>query len=238
MSQETIPDSGAGDPGVEKSRPGFTAFEPKEPRQHSDWDLEQPVVRFSEQSYFPLHSGDRRADESRMNAQPSSEPGHSLFQDMFFFCTIRKLADLPGSGRIYVEIVVDRDTGVAFAKIYSSKSAMNAVDILASRVLPFFRRQALIIKEIHTPDTAEYCGLPPVHTYEAFLAAAHIRHLPIEHARHSSNFLCQEFYRYLLNNFFPDALRRNFPMSLRDLQNDLDTFVKAHNAEPIGRPML
>ena len=109
--------------------------------------------------------------------------GHSLFQEMFFFCTVKNVGDIPGAGCIYVETVVDRDSGIAFAKVYSAKNAMNAVDILASRVVPFFERQGIAIKEIHTRKTSEYCGLPPAHPFETFLATSHIQHLPMDHAR-------------------------------------------------------
>jgi len=168
----------------------------------------------------------------------ASKAGHSLYQEMFFTCAVKRVADLLGSSCIYVEIVVDRDSGVSFAKVYSSRNAANAVDILATRVLPFFRRQGVAIKEIHTRKAPEYCGLTPVHAYEAFLAEEHIRHLPTEHFGPSCNHICKEFYRHLLKNFFPAALRRKFPLSLSDLQKDLDAFVEAYNATPIGHRFL
>jgi hypothetical protein len=168
----------------------------------------------------------------------AATPGHSLFQEMFFFCTIKKVADLPGSGCIYVETVVDRDSGISFAKVYSSKNAMNAVDILSSRVLPFFKRQGVAIKEIHTRNTTEYCGFVPVHPFETFLASAHIRHLPMEQLGRPGTYLCEEFYRRLLKDFFPSALRRKFPLSLRELQKDLDAFVEAYNAAQIAHQLV
>lgn len=238
MLREVIPDLEGGNPRIEEFRPLFSAQDPRQPLQLSDMDLEQPVDQFPEQSYFPLQPRGRPADSLRHGAEVASQPGHSLFQEMFFFCTIKKVADLPGSGCIFVETVVDRDSGISFAKIYSSKSAMNAVDILTSRALPFFERQGVAIKEIHTRQTTEYRGLPPVHAYEAFLAAKHIRHLPMEHFGQSCNYLCEEFYRRLLKNFFPVALRRKFPLSLRDLQKDLDTFVEAYNTAQIGHQAI
>ena len=159
-----------------------------------------------------------------------SNHGHSLFQELFFFCTIKNVGDDPGMGCIYVETVVDRDSGIAFAKVYSAKNTMNALDILASRVVPFFERQRIAINEIHTRKTSEYCGLPSVHAFETFLATSHIQHLPMDQPSHPNNYLCEQFYRFLLKEFFLPALRRTFQVSLDDLQKGLDTFVEAHNA--------
>jgi hypothetical protein len=159
--------------------------------------------------------------------------GRSLFQEVFFFCTVKNVGDVPGAGCIYVETVVDRDSGIAFAKVYSTKNAMNAVDILVSRVVPFFERQGVAIKEIHTRKTSEYCGLLPVHPFETFLATSHMEHLEMDHSSQPYNDLCQQFYRFLLKEFFPPALRSKFQLSLNDLQKDLDTFVEAYNAMQI-----
>ena len=132
--------------------------------------------------------------------------GHSLFQEVFFFCTVKNVGDVPGTGSIYVETVVDGDSGIAFAKVYSTKNALNAVDILASRVMPFFHRQRVSIKEIHTRKTSEYCGLLSVHPFETFLAASHIQHLPKDRPGHPDDRLCEQFYRFLLKEFFMPAL--------------------------------
>lgn len=158
------------------------------------------------------------------------DDGPSLFQEVFFFCTVKQLGDIPGAGCIYVETVVDRNSGIAFAKVYSAKNPMNAMDILASRVVPYYERQGVAIKEIHTRKTSEYCGLPLMHPFETFLATSHIQHLPIDLPGHPHNHLCEQFYRFLLKEFFLSALRKKFSISLNELQKDLDTFVGAYNA--------
>jgi hypothetical protein len=160
--------------------------------------------------------------------------GRALFQEVFFFCTIKNLGDIPGAGCVYVETVVDRDTGTAFAKVYSAKHPINAVDILASRAVPYFERQGQTIKEIHTRRTSEYCGLLPIHSYENFLATSHIRHLPKNQPGHPDHHLCEEFYRFLLKEFFLPALRRKFQITLDNLQKDLDIFVQAYNKARIN----
>jgi hypothetical protein len=175
-------------------------------------------------------------EEPKEKEDSASGLGHSLFQEIFFLCTIKNVGDVPGAGCIYVEIVVDRDSGIAFAKVYSAKNAMNAVDILASRVVPFFELHGITIKEIHTHKTNEYCGLIPVHPFETFLATSNIQHLPINQPGQPYNYLCEQFYRFLKKEFFQPALRRKFQLSLDDIQRDLDTFVEAYNAAQMKHP--
>jgi hypothetical protein len=161
---------------------------------------------------------------------PAAGPGPSLFQEVFFFCTIKKIGDLPGASCIYVETVVDRNSGMAFAKVYSAKNARNAVDILASRVAPYFNRQRMAISEIHTRRMSEYCGFMLAHPFETFLSNSRIRHLPMDQPGHPCNYLCEEFYRHLLKNFFLPSLRNACQISMEKLQEDLDTFVTAYNS--------
>jgi hypothetical protein len=177
---------------------------------------------------LPIRSRRMLVDGQKDRTGPDRE--RSLFQEWFFFCRVKKIGDAPGAGCIYVETVVDSDSGVAFAKVYPRQSAMNAVDILSSRVVPFFHRLRVAIKEIHTRRTDEYCGLPPKHPYETFLAASHIQHLGMDEAGQPTNYLCLQFYRYLLKDFFPLALRKHFQLSLTEMQKELDDFVDSYNS--------
>jgi hypothetical protein len=200
-------------------RPGFAS------EQCLDHLPEEP--RFLANHY----TGDKaEPEEKKEEEDAASLNGHSLFQELFFFCTVKNVGDLPGTGCIYVETVVDRDSGVAFAKVYSARNAMNAVDILESRVLPFFDRLGAAIKEIHTRKTSEYCGFIHAHPFESLLAVSHIKHLPMEQSGQPCNYLCERFYRLLLKEFFPTALRRKFYLTLDELQKDLDAFVKDYNS--------
>lgn len=196
----------------------------------------QCVDQLREKLHSPAHpsvAGRSEVEVSEEKEDAVSNLGHSLFQELFFFCTVKNVGDVPGAGCIYVETVVDRDSGAAFAKVYSARNAMNAVDILASRVVPYFERQGIAIKEIHTRKSSEFCGLSPVHPFETFLVTSHIQHLPINEPGQPYNYLCEQFYRFLLKEFFQPALRRKYQLSLEELQRDLDTFVEAYNAVQI-----
>jgi transposase InsO family protein len=196
------------------------------------------LIPYSPSSFgivYPLDKGkyDGKAERNKNIEHETFRDGHSLYQELFFFCTVKNVGDIPGAGCIYVETVVDRNSGIAFAKVYPSKNTMNAVDILKSRVIPFFKRQDAIIKEIHTRNTSEYCGLTSVHPFEIFLANSQIQHLPKDQPGHPDNYLCEQFYRLLLKNFFLPALRMKYELSLSGLQRGLDKFVENYNAERI-----
>ena len=161
-------------------------------------------------------------------------PGDSLFQESFFFCTIKNVGDDPGAGDIYIETAVEGNCRLAFAKVYSAQNAINAVDLLTSRVVPFFKDHGVGIERVFTPKSNEYCGLAPAHPFETFLATSHIQHLQMDRSGQTTSSLCEQFYRVLQREFFSAALRKRFHQSLGMLQQDLDAFVETYNSERTG----
>jgi len=157
-------------------------------------------------------------------------PGNSLFQDSFHLCKFKKFGDIPGLDDVYVEIVVDEFSGLAFAKVYSSRSALTATDILSTCVAPFFSHHGVPIEQVLTRQTNEYCGLAPIHPYETFLAASHIKHElagPVDSAHRP---LCDIFFAVLQYEFLRKALRGRYQHSLDSLQRSLDEFLAAYNS--------
>jgi hypothetical protein len=213
------------------AEPGFNGFDRDHGKfRHPTTTSELNVHETPEQQLNAYSGSGGSAVEEGKNGDvaPVCE-GHSLHQEVFFFCAIRNIGDVRGTGRIYVETVVDANARFGFAKVYSANLSLNAVDILASRVLPFFSRHGLTIKEIRTRKAVEYCGLIPRHAYETYLATSHVQHLPIHPPGHPDNLLCTEFYGFLRKEFFVPALRRKFQWQLADLQKELDAFVEAYN---------
>lgn len=233
MPHEIIPILPASESILDEASRSAWVHYPKRLLQDPGAESGQPLEHPRDEPRSPAQefTGASREVENRIGKEDLAlDEGPSLFQEVFFFCTVKDVGDVPGAGCIYVETVVDRGSGIAFAKVYAAKNAMNAVDILATRVVPFFGRQGITIKEIHTRKTGEYCGLPLAHAFETFLATSHIRHLPMDLPGHPHNHLCEQFYRFLLKEFFLPALRKTFKLSLDGLQKDLDTFVGAYNA--------
>lgn len=156
-------------------------------------------------------------------------PGHSLFQESFFVCTVKDSGDVRRVTDIYVETVVDANCRLGFAKVYPSKNAMNCVDILQDRVLPFYDRYAVTIRRVFTRSTREYCGLAPVHPFETLLTTSHIEHRALDPSCGMYNQPCEDFYQVLCKEFFTPAIRNNSYKSFGKLQQDLDVFVENYN---------
>jgi hypothetical protein len=232
MLRELIPSLPAAEPSCSPGSRSMWAYYPQGLLRRTGVESDFCPDRMQQEGGGLAHPcpGGKSEQKEKEEEDVFSNHGHSLFQELFFFCTVKNVGDLPGTGCIYVETVVDRDSGIAFAKVYSARNAMNAVDILASRVVPHFERQRIAIGSIHTRKTGEYCGLLPVHPFETFLAMSHIQHLRMDMSAQPDKYLCEQFYGFLLKEFFPPALRKTYRLSLDELQKDLDTFVQAYNA--------
>ena len=65
---------------------------------------------------------------------------------------------------------IDTYSKVAFAKLYVSKNAVVASDLLSDKVVPFFEENGLRVQRILTDRGSEYCGNIDRHEYQLFLA--------------------------------------------------------------------
>ena len=65
----------------------------------------------------------------------TEHPGYLGAQDTYYVGTIK------GIGRIYQQTFIDTYTKVGVAKLYTSKHAITAADLLNDRVLPWFEEQ-------------------------------------------------------------------------------------------------
>jgi hypothetical protein len=161
--------------------------------------------------------------------ETSMQLGHLLVQESRFVCTVKGVGDISDIGDIYVEIVIDTNCRLAFAKVYRDGSAMNAVDLLQERVVPFYKLHGVAIERIITPKTREYCGLTPVHPYETFLAIAHIDHQSVDRKQEPSTLYCEELFKVLGREFFEPMLQKSFHLSVDKLQGELDLFMEGFN---------
>jgi transposase InsO family protein len=152
-------------------------------------------------------------------------PGYLLSQDTFYVGTIK------GIGRIWLQAVVDTFGSFAFGKLYTSKLAETAVDVLYDRVAPFYEAQGLKIERILTDNGTEYCGKAMVHPYEIFLEFNDIEHRRTKVARPRTNGFVERFNRTILDEFFRDVFREKFYASVEQLQGDLDAWLHCYNYE-------
>ena len=123
-------------------------------------------------------------------------PGYLGSQDTFDVGTLK------GVGRIYQQTFVDTYSKVALAKLYTSKTAMTAADVLNDRVLPFFASQSLPMLRILTDRGTEYCGCVERHDDQLYLAVNDIEHTKTKARSPQTNGICERFHKTILEEFY------------------------------------
>lgn len=152
-------------------------------------------------------------------------PGYLGCQDTYFVGTLK------GVGRIYAQSFVDAHCSWAQAKLYLSKIPMTAVDLLHDRVLPVYEAEGIALERLLTDNGREYCGRPLHHPFELYLAVQQIEHRNTKVHSPKTNGFCERFHRTLKEEFFSVALRKKLYVSVQELQEDLDTWLRFYNEE-------
>jgi hypothetical protein len=152
-------------------------------------------------------------------------PGYLGSQDTFFVGTLK------GVGRIYQQTFVDTYSKVAFAKLYTQKTALCAADTESSDVLPFYEAEGVRLLRILTDRGTEYCGTIEHHEYQLYLAVEDIDHTRTKARSPQTNGICERFHRTILEEFYQVAFRKKIYTSLEQLQADVDLWLIHYNTE-------
>ena len=152
-------------------------------------------------------------------------PGYLFCQDTFYVGTIK------GLGRIYQQTGIDAYAGFGFAKVYTDKTAVSAIDFLVTKVLTAYKQFHIPMDRVLTDNGKEYTThwANAQHGYEIFLKKNHIRHTRIKPRSPQSNGMVERFNRTLLEEFYQIAMMKKVYVSLSQLQNDLDQFMTYYN---------
>ena len=155
----------------------------------------------------------------------TEHPGYLGAQDTFY------VGNLKGVGRIYQQTFIDTYSKAGFAKLYTTKSALTAADILNDRVLPFFESHGIPLLRILTDRGTEFCGKIENHEYQLYLAIENIDHSKTKTKSPQTNGICERFQKTVLNEFYRIAFRKKIYNSLEELQEDLDEWIKFYNED-------
>lgn len=151
-------------------------------------------------------------------------PGYLGAQDTYFVGTMK------GVGRIYQQTFIDTYSRVAFAKLYTEKTAITAAHALNDVVLPWFNEQEVPLLRILTDRGTEYCGKIEEHAYQLFLSVENIDHSKTKARSPQTNGICERFHKTMKNEFYDIAFRRKIYGSVEELQLDVDEWLKQYNA--------
>lgn len=157
----------------------------------------------------------------------TEHPGYLGAQDTYY------VGNIKGVGRIYQQTFIDTYSRVAFAKLYESKHAITSAEILNDRVLPFFEEQQIPLIRILTDRGTEYKGKPEHHEYELYLQIEGIEHSKTQVRHPQSNGICERLHRTIQEEFYAVAFRKKLYSNLKDLQQDLDEWMKYYNNERV-----
>ena len=141
------------------------------------------------------------------------------------------VGSIKGIGRIYQQTFIDTYSKVGFAKLYTSKHAITAADLLNDRVLPWFEDQNLKLLRILTDRGTEFNGSIENHEYQLYLAIEDIDHSRTKAHHPQTNGICERFHRTIKEEFYDIAFRKKIYRSLEELQTDLDQWIAYYNAE-------
>lgn len=155
----------------------------------------------------------------------TQHPGYLGSQDTYYVGTIK------GVGRIYQQTFIDTYSKVAQAKLYTSKNALTAAEILNDRVVPFFEAHDIPLLRILTDRGTEFCGRQKDHAYQLYLAIEDIDHTRTKAKSPQTNGICERFHRTIQDEFYAIAFRKKIYPTLEDLQKDLDDWIEWYNKE-------
>jgi hypothetical protein len=150
-------------------------------------------------------------------------PGYLGSQDTYFVGTMK------GVGRIYQQTFIDTYSRVAFAKLYTEKTAITAAHALNETVLPWFVGREVPLLRILTDRGTEYCGKVEEHAYQLFLAVENIDHSRTKARSPQTNGICERFHKTMKSEFYDVAFRKRLYHSLDALQLDVDAWLKEYN---------
>lgn len=153
----------------------------------------------------------------------TEHPGYLGAQDTYFVGTMK------GVGRIYQQTFIDTYSRVAFAQLYTEKTAITSAHALNEKVLPWFHEQDVPLLRVLTDRGTEYCGLIESHAYQLYLALEDIDHSKTKARHPQTNGICERFHKTIKEEFYSVAFRKKVYTSLEELQIDLDLWMRKYN---------
>jgi transposase InsO family protein len=114
---------------------------------------------------------------------------------------------MKGVGRIYQQTFIDTYSRVAFARLYTEKTAAH---VLNESVLPWFSEQGVPLLRILTDCGTEYCGKVEEYAFQLFVAVEDIDHTKTKARSPQTNGICERFHHTMKEEFYDITLEKNF----------------------------
>ena len=193
-------------------------------RHHRLLRLEETVrkrrIKLTEEQIQALERFD---PEFRKRHNEVHATGELVAVDTFFAGTLK------GVGKVYIQTMLDCFSRHVWARLYTAKMPVTAVQILNNHVLPFFEEHRVKIRTILSDNGREYCGRPDKHPYEFFLQLEDIEHRTTKVGRPQSNGFIERFHRTLLEEHLRIKGRTTWYETVEEMQKDLDVYLETYN---------
>ena len=160
---------------------------------------------------------------------------------------------LKGVGKIYLQTAIDCHSRYAWAKLFTNKMPLTAVQTLNNDVLllmPAFETHGAVIGAVlsdnrwpggHRSDLRsrrgqqakgrEFCGRPDQHPYELFLQLEGIEHKTTRVGRPQSNGIVERLHRTLLDEHLRVQGRTVGYETVEEMQKAIDGYLVRYNTE-------
>ena len=164
-----------------------------------------------------------KAEKEAHGEIETQHPGYLGSQDTYY------VGNMKGVGRIYQQTFVDTYSRVAFAKLYTEKTALAASHALNETVLPWFQSQDVPLLRILTDRGTEYCGKVEHHAYQLYLAVEDIDHSKTKARHPQTNGICERFHRTMKEEFYDITFRKKIYRTVEELQADVNEWLRKYN---------
>ena len=121
--------------------------------------------------------------------------------------------------------------GRGWAKLFTNKMPLTAVQTLNNEVLPTFEEHEARIDAVLSDNGREFCGRPDQHPYELFLQLEGIEHRTTRVGRPQSNGIVERLHRTLLDEHLRVQGRTVWYETVEEMQKALDGYLVRYNAE-------
>jgi transposase InsO family protein len=130
---------------------------------------------------------------------------------------------------VYLQIVLDCFSRRAWARLYTGKLPLTAVQVMNNDVLPFFEEHGIRVHTVLSDNGREFSGRPNRHPYELFLQLKEIEHRTTKVRRPQSNGFTERFHRTLLDEHLRIKGRTTWYETVEEMQGHLDAYLEGYN---------
>jgi len=168
---------------------------------------------------------ERFSPEFRDRHIEAPHTGALVAVDTFF------VGKLKGVGKIYLQTAIDCHSRYSWARLYTNKMPLTAVQMLNNEVLPTFEEHGARIDVVLSDNGREFCGRPDQHPYELFLQLEGIEHKTTRVGRPQSNGIVERLHRTLLDEHLRVQGRTVWYEAVEEMQKALDAWLLGYNGQ-------